>query len=179
MVAVHRVRGPDATSVQESPPGGTGGFSFLYLYLNLYLSAGRYTWDVAGSTRTRGKIRPRILIAHPDHEWVDQARSKLESIGYLVNECYELDWVPDILGGSIPIDLALISNEMEPTGQASIVDTLQKRGVMTKLVLLLDELDSEVRGQTAMITYRMSKGLDALAALVESEIGLPPEPKTA
>ena len=138
-----------------------------------------YTGYVGQTTRARGKIRPRILIAHKDHEWVDQARSKLESIGYLVTECYELDWVSDILAGSIPIDLALISNEMEPTGQASIVDTLKKRGVMTKLVLLLDELDSEIRGQTAMITYRMSNGLDALAELVASEIGLPPEPKTA
>ena len=130
------------------------------------------------TTRSRGKIRPRILIAHPDHEWVDQARSKLESMGYLVTECYEFEWVPDILGGSIPIDLALISNEMDPNGQASIVDVLKKRGVMTKLVLLLDELDSEVRGLTAMITYRISNGMDQLAKLVVAQIGLPPEPKT-
>ncbi|HEX7897530.1 MAG TPA: hypothetical protein VF950_07200 [Planctomycetota bacterium] len=128
------------------------------------------------SKGARGKIRPRILIAHKDHEWVDQARSKLESIGYLVTECYELDWVPDILGGSIPIDLALISNEMEPTGQASIVDVLKKRGVLTKLVLLLDDLDSEVRGQD-MINYRLSQGVTELAALVAAQIGLPPEPK--
>ena len=129
------------------------------------------------TARARGKIRPRILIAHKDHEWVDQARSKLESIGYLVTECYELDWVPDILGGSIPIDLALITNEMEPTGQASIVDILKKRGVMTKLVLLLDEFDSEVRGLTAMTTYRMNQGVETLAKLVVDQIGLPPEPK--
>jgi hypothetical protein len=132
---------------------------------------------VATTARTRGRIRPRILIAHRDHEWVDQARSRLEQMGYLVTECYELDWVPDILGGSIPIDLALISNEMEPTGQASIVDVLKKRGVMTKLVLLLDDLDSEVRGQTAMVNYRMSTGVAELAALVAAQIGLPPEPK--
>lgn len=129
------------------------------------------------TARARGKIRPRILIAHKDHEWVDQARSKLESIGYLVTECYELDWVPDILGGSIPIDLALITNEMEPTGQASIVDILKKRGVMTKLVLLLDEFDSEVRGLTAMTTYRITQGMEPLAKLVVDQIGLPPEPK--
>ena len=132
---------------------------------------------MASPTRARGKIRPRILIAHKDPEWVDQARSRLQSMGYLVTECHELDWVPDILGGSIPIDLALISNEMEPTGQASILDILKKRGVMTKLVLLLDELDSEVRGQTAMITYRISKGVAELALLVAAQIGLPPEPK--
>lgn len=134
---------------------------------------------MAGSTtRSRGKIRPRILIAHPDHEWVDQARSRLEQMGYLVTECYELDWVPDILGGSIPIDLALISNEMDPNGQASIVDTLKKRGTTTKLVLLLDDLDDSVLAKgTGYITYRMAQGIPQLALLVAAQIGLPPEPK--
>jgi hypothetical protein len=138
-----------------------------------------YTWGVA-STRGRGKIRPRILIAHPDHEWVDQARSRLLSMGYLVNECFELDWVPDILGGSIPYDLALLSNEMDPCGQASILDLLKKKGCPTKVVLLLDDLDGptmQIQGQTGMPTHRLSQGVDELTALVVAQIGPPPEPK--
>ncbi len=135
---------------------------------------------MSSGTRGRGKFRPRILIAHLDHEWVDRARSKLESIGYLVNECFEMDWVPDILGGSIPFDLALISNEMDPTGQASILDLIKKKGCPTKLVLLLDDLDGstmQIRRQTGMATHRVSQGVDELAALVAAQIGLPPEPK--
>jgi hypothetical protein len=132
------------------------------------------------STRARGKIRPRILIAHRDHEWVDRAKSRLDSMGYLVNECYELDWVPDILNGSIPYDLALISSEMDAGGQASVLDLIRKKGCPTKLVLLLDDLDGptmQVRSQTGMLTHRLSQGTDDLAALVIAEIGPPPEPK--
>ena len=132
------------------------------------------------TTRARGKIRPRILIAHLDHEWVDQARSKLESMGYLVNECFDLDWVPDILGGSIPFDLALISNEMDPTGQASVLDQIKKKGCPTKLILLLDDLDGstmQMRRQTGLVTHRVSQGAAELALLVAAQIGLPPEPK--
>lgn len=135
---------------------------------------------MATGTRGRGKIRPRILIAHKDHEWVDQARSKLEAMGYLVNECFELDWVPDILGGSMPFDLALLTNEMDPMGQATVLDTLKKRGCSTKLVLLLDDLDGDtlaVRGQTGLPTHRISHGVAELALLVAAQVGLPPEPK--
>lgn len=130
---------------------------------------------MATTARTRGRIRPRILIAHRDHEWVDQARSRLEQMGYLVTECYELDWVPDILGGSMPIDLALISNEMDPNGQANILDTLKKRGILTKLVLLLDDLDDSMslRG-SGFSTFRIGQGIPQLALFVASQLGLPP-----
>lgn len=131
-----------------------------------------------GTSRARGKIRSRILLAHKDREWVDQARSKLESLGYLVNDCYELDWVPDILGGSLPYDLALISNEIDPTGQASILDVLRKKGCPTKLILLLDDFDGstlQVRKQTGLPTHRVSSGVDELAQLVVEQIGKAPD----
>jgi hypothetical protein len=130
-------------------------------------------------TRTRSKVRPRILIAHPDPAWVDQAKSRLQEMGYAVTECLELDWVPDLLGGSLPFDLAVVSSEIDPDGQARIVQTLKDRGAMTKLILLLDELDSStvLIGPTKdYAVHRVTQGVHELAILVAAQIGLPPRP---
>jgi hypothetical protein len=128
-------------------------------------------------TRTRSKIRPRILVGHPDAAWVDQAKARLQAMGYLVTECLELAWVPDLLGGSLPFDLAIVSSELEPDGQARIVQALKDRGAMTKLILLLDELDaSTVSGGAPRdyVVHRVTEGVHQLAILVAAQIGLPP-----
>jgi hypothetical protein len=130
-------------------------------------------------TRTRQKIRPRILIAHPDPAWVDQAKARLQDMGYAVTECLELDWVPDLLGGSLPFDLAVVSSEIDPDGQARIVQALKDRGAMTKLILLLDELDGSTvihAGTKEYAVHRVSQGVHQLAILVAAQIGLPPRP---
>jgi hypothetical protein len=131
------------------------------------------------ATRARSKIRPRILVAHPDPAWVDQAKSRLQEMGYVVTECLELSWVPDLLGGSLPFDLAVVSSEIDPDGQAKIVQALKDRGAMTKLILLLDELDaSTVLAGPAKdyAVHRVSQGVHQLAVLVAAQIGLPPRP---
>lgn len=129
-------------------------------------------------TRTRSRIRPRILVAHRDTEWVDKAKGRLEEMGYVVSECLELDWVPDLLAGSLPFDLAIVSSEMDPSGQAKIVRTLKERGAMTKLILLLDEFDSATTasGPKDYVTHRIGSGVHELAVLVAAQIGLPPKP---
>lgn len=131
------------------------------------------------TTRTRSKIRPRILVAHPDPAWVDQAKSRLQEMGYVVTECLELDWVPDLLGGSLPFDLAVVSSEIDPDGQARIVQALKDRGSMTRLILLLDELDNStvLAGPSKdYVVHRVSQGVHQLAVLVAAQIGLPPRP---
>ena len=131
------------------------------------------------ATRTRSKIRPRILVAHPDPAWVDQAKARLLDMGYAVTECLELSWVPDLLGGSLPFDLAVVSSEIDPDGQARIVQALKDRGAMTKLILLLDELDSStvLTGPSKdYAVHRVSQGVHQLAVLVAAQIGLPPRP---
>ena len=129
------------------------------------------------ATRTRSKIRPRILVGHPDAAWVDQAKSRLQAMGYLVTECLELSWIPDLLGGSLPFDLAIVSSEIEPDGQARIVQALKDRGALTKLILLLDELDASTAAAGPTREYavhRVSEGVHQLAILVAAQIGLPP-----
>ena len=118
-------------------------------------------------------------MAHRDSEWVDKAKGRLEEMGYVVSECLELDWVPDLLAGSLPFDLAIVSSEMDPSGQAKIVRTLKERGAMTKLILLLDDLDSATSGGGGprdYVTHRIGSGVHELAVLVAAQIGLPPKP---
>lgn len=118
-------------------------------------------------------------MAHRDTEWVDKAKGRLVEMGYVVSECLELDWVPDLLAGSLPFDLAIVSSEMDPTGQAKIVRTLKERGALTKLILLLDEFDSATAagsGSKEYVTHRIGSGVHELAVLVAAQIGLPPKP---
>lgn len=132
---------------------------------------------------TRTKRRPRILIAHPDSVWVDQAKRRLEELGYSVTDCLDMEWVADLLGGSRPFDLAAISSELDPASQAAILRTFTEKGGSTKLVLLLDQLDSasmHYRTQSGLLTHRISpEGVAEFALLVASQVGMPPRPEAA
>src|SRR5579871_1254976 len=86
--------------------------------------------------------RPRILIAHRDSVWVDQAKGRLESMGYSVTECLEPDWTLDLLAGSRPFDLAAVTSELDPAAQATILKLVRDGRTATKIMLLLDALDS-------------------------------------
>ena len=138
---------------------------------------GRYNFLVT-SKRTH---RPLILIAHRDAVWVDQAKRRLEEMGYSVTDCLEMEWVADLLGGSRPFDLAAVSSELDPASQASILRSLTEKGGTTKLVMLLDALDSasmHYRTKTGLLTYRISvDGVAEFALLVASQVGVPPKPE--
>lgn len=135
---------------------------------------------MAVTKSTRTKRRPRILVAHPDAVWVDQAKRRLEEMGYSVTDCLELEWVADLLGGSRPFDLAAVSSEMDPASQAAILRTFTQKGGSTKLVLLLDQLDSasmHYRTQSGLLTHRISpEGVAEFALLVASQVGVPSQP---
>jgi DNA-binding response OmpR family regulator len=138
---------------------------------------------VTTTKSTRTKKRPRILLAHPDAVWVDQAKRRLEEMGYSVTDCLEMEWVADLLGGSRPFDLAAVSSELDPASQASILRSLTEKGGTTKLVMLLDALDSasmHYRAKTGFLTYRVSpEGIAEFALLVASQVGVPAKPADA
>ena len=102
-------------------------------------------------------------------------------MGYSVTDCLEMEWVADLLGGSRPFDLAAISSELDPASQAAILRTFNDKGGSTKLVLLLDALDSasmHYRTQSGLLTYRISpEGVAEFALLVASQVGMPPRPE--
>lgn len=132
-----------------------------------------YTFPVS-SRRPRC---PRILIAHRDAAWVDQAKQRLETMGYSVTECLEPDWAPDLLAGSRPYDLAALTSELDPSAQAAILKIVGKNRTATKIMMLLDELDSAsilVRGNTGMLTHRISQdNVSAFALAVAAQVGMP------
>src|SRR4026207_930350 len=118
------------------------------------LRSARYTFPVT----TKRAPRPRILIAHRAAVWVDQAKQRLESMGYSVTECLEPEWVPDLLGGSRPYDLAAITSEMDPMAQAAGRKRGEGRVAGTRIMMLLDQLDSATmvyRANTGMLTHRI------------------------
>jgi hypothetical protein len=127
---------------------------------------------------TRRGHRPRILIAHRDAAWVDQAKGRLEEMGYAVTECLEPDWTPDLLAGSRPYDLAAVTSEIDPTAQATIMKLLRDRKTGTKILLLLDELDSatmSVQAQSGLLTHRISSSnVHEFALAVAAAVGVPP-----
>ena len=127
---------------------------------------------------TRRGHRPRILIAHRDAAWVDQAKGRLEEMGYAVTECLEPDWTPDLLAGSRPYDLAAVTSEIDPTAQATIMKLLRDRKTGTKILLLLDELDSatmSVQAQSGLLTHRITGGnVHEFALAVAAAVGVPP-----
>ena len=135
-------------------------------------STPRYTFLVT----TRKTHRPRILIAHRDAVWVDQAKQRLESMGYSVTECLEPEWVPDLLGGSRPYDLAAITSEMDPMAQAAVMK-LVKEGAGTRIMMLLDQLDSATmvyRANTGMLTHRIGPdNVHEFALAVAAQVGVP------
>ncbi|MBI3856114.1 MAG: hypothetical protein HY293_10540 [Planctomycetes bacterium] len=126
---------------------------------------------------TRRSRRPRILIAHRDAVWVDQAKQRLESMGYSVTECLEPDWVPDLLGGSRPYDLAAVTSEMDPMAQAEILKLVRGRLTGTKVMLLLDQLDSATihyKADSSLLTHRISAdNVHEFAIAVAAQVGVP------
>lgn len=126
---------------------------------------------------TRRSHRPRILIAHRDAVWIDQAKQRLESMGYSVTECLEPDWVPDLIGGSRPFDLAAVTSEMDPMAQAEILKLVKGRVAGTKIMMLLDQLDSATmhyRKGSEVLTHRISAdNVHEFALAVAAQVGVP------
>ena len=126
---------------------------------------------------TRRPHRPRILIAHRDAVWVDQAKGRLEAMGYSVTECLEPDWTPDLLAGSRPYDLAAVTSELDPAAQAAILKLVRERKTITKIMLLLDELDSATlhyKTQGELLTHRISAdNVHEFAIAVAAQVGVP------
>ncbi len=126
---------------------------------------------------SRRSYRPRILIAHRDAVWVDQAKQRLEQMGYSVTECLEPDWVPDLLTGSRPYNLAAVTSEMDPMAQAEILKVVRQQAGGTKIMMLLDQLDSATmhfRGNSNILTHRISSDNVAEFALaVAAQVGVP------
>lgn len=126
---------------------------------------------------TRRSHRPRILIAHRDAVWVDQAKQRLEAMGYSVTECLEPDWVPDLIGGSRPYDLAAVTSEMDPMAQAEILKLVKTRVAGTKIMMLLDQLDSATmhyRKGGEILTHRISAdNVHEFAIAVAAQVGVP------
>jgi hypothetical protein len=127
---------------------------------------------------TRRGHRPRILIAHRDAVWIDQAKQRLEAMGYSVTECLEPDWTPDLLAGSRPYDLAAVTSELDPTAQASILRLMKEKKTMTKIMMLLDELDSATmnfKSGTGLLTHRITQdNVHEFALAVAAQVGVPP-----
>jgi len=132
-------------------------------------------------TSARSHRQLSVLIAHRDAAWVDQAKQRLETVGYKVTDCLEPEWAADLLQGSRPYDLACISSELDPASQASILRMLQKRGGGgPKLVLLLDQLDSasiNIRQGGGLLTYRISGEIQDFVKLVVDQLGIPLRPR--
>jgi hypothetical protein len=126
---------------------------------------------------TRRAHRPRILIAHRDPVWVDQAKGRLEAMGYSVTECLEPDWTPDLLTGSRPYDLAAVTSELDPSAQATIMKLVKDRKTSTKIMMLLDDLDSATlhyKAQTGLLTHRISAdNVHEFAIAVAAQVGVP------
>jgi DNA-binding response OmpR family regulator len=126
---------------------------------------------------TRRSHRPRILIAHRDAVWVDQAKQRLESMGYSVTECLEPDWTPDLLAGSRPYDLAAVTSELDPAAQGAILKLVRERLSGTKIMMLLDQLDSATivyKGNSGLLTHRISQdNVHEFAIAVAAQVGVP------
>ncbi len=131
---------------------------------------------------TRRSHRPRILIAHRDAVWVDQAKGRLEAMGYSVTECLEPDWTLDLLAGSRPYDLAAVTSELDPSAQATIMKLLKERKTATKIMMLLDDLDSATlhyKSQTGLLTHRISAdNVHEFAIAVAAQVGVAPRKPT-
>jgi hypothetical protein len=126
---------------------------------------------------TRKTHRPRILLAHRDAVWVDQAKQRLESMGYAVTECLEPEWVPDLVGGSRPYDLAAVTSEMDPMAQAAVLKLVKEGIGGTKIMLLLDQLDSATihyKANSGMLTHRIGPdNLHEFVLAVAAQVGVP------
>jgi hypothetical protein len=131
---------------------------------------------------SRAHRQQSVLIAHRDAVWVDQAKQKLEAVGYRVTECLEPEWAADLLTGSRPFDLACISSELDPSEQAAILKALRKVGTPPRLMLLLDALDSaSISFRTSsgggFLTHRVSDDVRDFVQAVVDQLGIPLRPR--
>jgi hypothetical protein len=120
-----------------------------------------------------------VLLAHRDAAWVDQARQRLEAIGYRVTDCLDPNLVVDLLTGPATFDLACVSSELDPSAQAAVLKALRKRTGGPRLLLLLDELDSasiNFREGGAVLTHRVTACVSDFVRAVVEQLGLPLRP---
>jgi PleD family two-component response regulator len=135
------------------------------------------------STRTHRQLS--VLIAHRDSVWVDQAKQRLETVGYRVTDCLEPEWAVDLLEGSRPFDLACISSELDASSQAGIMRAVKKRSVTPKVMILLDSLDSAsvslraslTPASTGILMHRLSDDVSEFVRAVVDQLGIPLRPR--
>ena len=136
-----------------------------------------------GSSRSHRRLS--VLIAHRDAVWVDQAKQRLESVGYGVTDCLEPEWAADLLSGSRPYDLACITSELDPSAQAEIMRAIKKLPGAPKLMLLMDALDSAsvslragmTTSSAGMLTHRLSEDVTEFVRAVVAQLGIPLQPR--
>jgi len=136
-----------------------------------------------GSTRTHR--RQSVLIAHRDAAWVDQAKGRLEAVGYRVTDCLEPEWAADLLAGSRPFDLACISSELDPSAQAGILRAIKKLPSAPKVMILMDALDSAsvnlragiTTSTPGLLTHRLSEDVTEFVRAVVDQLGIPLRPQ--
>ncbi len=136
-----------------------------------------------GSTHSHRRLS--VLIAHRDAVWVDQAKQRLEAVGYGVTDCLEPEWAADLLTGSRPFDLACISSEVDPSAQAEIMRAIKKLPAVPKVMILMDALDSASvslrAGLTptsgALLTHRLSEDVTEFVRAVVDQLGIPLRPR--
>jgi hypothetical protein len=136
-----------------------------------------------GSTRTHRRLS--VLIAHRDAVWVDQAKQRLEAVGYSVTDCLEPEWVEDLLAGSRPFDLACVTSELDPSRQAGILRAVKKIPSAPRLLILMDALDSASvnlrAGATTttpgLLTHRISEDITDFVRVVVDQLGIPLRPR--
>ena len=116
--------------------------------------------------------------------WVDQAKQRLESVGYGVTDCLEPEWAADLLGGSRAYDMACISSELDPSAQAEIMRAIRKLAAAPKLMLLMDALDSAsvslraglTTSSANLLTHRLSEDVTEFVRAVVAHLGIPLRP---
>lgn len=98
-------------------------------------------------------------------------------MGYSVTECLEPEWTPDLLAGSRPFDLAAVTSELDPVAQGKILKMVRDRLSGTKIMLLLDQLDSATihyRADSGLLTHRISRdNVHEFAIAVAAQVGVP------
>lgn len=117
--------------------------------------------------------------------WVDQAKQRLEAVGYGVTDCLEPEWAADLLSGSRPFDLACISSEVDPSGQAEIMRAIKKLPAIPKLMILMDALDSAsvnlraglTTSSAGILTHRLSEDVTEFVRAVVEQLGIPLRPR--
>jgi hypothetical protein len=111
---------------------------------------------------------------------MDQAKTKLEEIGFTVTACPEPTWAVDLLEQGRVFDLAAVSSEIDASTQAEILRVVKAHRRPPRLMLLLDALDTATvvyQREGQLCTHRLSEDLDAFVRAVVDQIGAPPHPK--